>query len=279
VVGHFNTRDDAFAVTERVTAYQSSVEANFVLLDFKLQQGLTAAFTRCHLALGIDIDLTDGESVISDGNDFVFRSSSYDRYVGIRLLPQDGRTFGQEISGSAYKNGTLNDPQKYNLVSAGATSLSATIGDNALVAGIGPLDIAGSGEIEMAAVIASGNSIDEIRLALQQGEAHYNQATGTDGDDANLPRTFSLSQNYPNPFNAETAISFSLPVAGDCRFEIIDILGRMVRNLDLRELPAGKTTVTWDAKDNNGHDVASGVYFYRLNFGTGSQARKMVLLK
>jgi hypothetical protein len=279
VAAHFNARDNAFAVTELVTMYQSPVEANFVLLDFKLHQGLTTAFTRCHLALGVDIDFTDGETVISDGSDFVFRSSSYDRYVGIRLLPRDGQAFGQEISGNAYKNGTLDDPQKYNLVSAGATSLSGTIGDNALVAGVGPLDIASGGEIEMAAVIASGNSIDEIRLALQQGEARYNQATGTDDGDADLPRAFSLNQNFPNPFNAETAISFSLPSGGDCRFEIIDILGRTVKSLDLRGLPAGNRTVTWDAKDNNGHDVASGVYFYRLSFGSSLQARKMILLK
>jgi hypothetical protein len=114
---------------------------------------------------------------------------------------------------------------------------------------------------------------------LQQGEARYNQATGTDDGDANLPKAFSLSQNYPNPFNAETAISFSLPSGGDCRFEIFDILGRTVKSLDLQGLPAGNRTVTWDAKDNNGHDVASGVYFYRLSFGSSSQARKMVLLK
>jgi hypothetical protein len=279
VAAHFNTRDNAFAVTERVTMYQSPAEANFVLLDFRLNQGLTAAFTRCHLALGIDIDFVDGETVISDGSDFVFRSSSYDRYVGIRLLSQEGQSFGQEISGNAYKNGTLDDPQKYSLVSAGTTSLSGTIGDNALVVGVGPLDIANGNEIEMAAVLASGNSIDEVRLALQQGEARYNQATGTDDGDVNLPKSFSLNQNYPNPFNAETAISFSLPSAGDCRFEIIDILGRTVKIMDLREIPAGNKTITWDAKDNNGNDVASGVYFYRLSFDSSSQVRKMVLLK
>lgn len=279
LTARFNTRDNAFAVTERVTVYQSPVEANLVLLDFKLRQGLTAAFTRCYLALGVDIDFAGGETVISDGSDFVFRSSSYNRYVGIRLLPRDGQAFGQEISGNVYKSGTLDEPQKYNLVSAGATSLSGTIGDNALVAGVGPFDVTYSGEIEMAAVIASGNSIDEIRLALQQGEARYNQATGADDGDANLPRAFSLDQNYPNPFNAQTTISFSLPSGGDCRFEIINILGRTVKSLDLQWLPAGNRTVTWDAKDNNGHDVASGVYFYRLSFGDSSQVRKMVLLK
>jgi hypothetical protein len=279
LTAHFSTRDNAFAVTERVTVYESSIDANYVLLDFKLRQGLTAAFTRCHLALGVDIDFADGETVISDGSDFVFRSSSYDRYVGIRLLPRTGQAFGQEISGNAYKSGILDDPQKYSLVSAGATSLSGATGDNALVAGVGPLDIAGSGEIEMAAVLASGNSIDEIRLALQRGEARYNQATGTDGGDTSLPRTFSLNQNYPNPFNAETAISFALPSGGDCQLEIFDILGRTVKSIDLRGLPAGNKTVTWDAKDNSGHDVASGVYFYRLNSGGNSQARKMVLLK
>jgi hypothetical protein len=279
LTAHFSTRDNAFAVTERVTAFQSSDDANFVLLDFKLRQGLTTAFTRCHLALGVDIDLAGGETVISDGSDFVFRSGSSDRYVGIRMLPRNGQAFGQEISGNAYKSGTLDDPQKYSLISAGTTSLTGTIGDNALVAGVGPLDIASSGEIEMAAVIASGNSIDEIRLALRKGEDRYSQVTGTDGGDADLPRAFSLDQNYPNPFNAETTIRFSLPSGGDCRFEIIDILGRTVRSFDLQGLPAGSQSVNWDARDDDGHDVATGVYFYRLSFGNSSEARKMILLK
>lgn len=279
ITAHFNTRDDAFAITQQVTTYQSVLETNFILLDFKLQEGLTAAFTRCHLALGLDVDLDNGETVISDGSDFVFRSGSYDRYVGIRLLPRDGRAYGQEISGSSYKAGSLNDVQKYDLVSAGSTSLSGSTGDNALVAGIGPLDIAGNGEIEMAAVLAAGNSIDEVRLALQHGEARHNQATGTDDGEGALPEAFTLNQNYPNPFNAETAISFSLPSSGDCRLEIIDILGRTVRTIDLPSSPAGQRTITWDARDNHGQDVASGVYFYRLSFDGGSQTRKMVLLK
>ncbi len=279
VTASYNTRDNAFAVTERVSVYESAAEANFVLLDFRLRQGLITTFTRCHLALGVDVDLADGETVISDGNDFVFRSSSYDRYVGVRLLPHDGQAFGQEISGTAYKSGTLDDLQKFSLVSAGVTSLSGTIGDNALVTGIGPLDVADDGEIEMAAVIAAGNSIDEIRLALQRGESCYNQVTDADDGEPALPKAFSLGQNYPNPFNAETAIGFSLPPGGDCRLEIIDILGRIVKDIDLRGLPPGNQTVTWDARDNSGRDVASGVYFYRLSFGSGSQTRKMVLLK
>ncbi len=275
----FRTRDAAFTISQKATVYQGPADAGYVLLDFKVGEGLATSFTRCYLALGLDVDFADGETVITDGSDFVFRSGSYNRYVGVRLLPH-GISYGQEIAGSTYKNGSLNDPQKYGLISAGSTRLSAGIGDNALVVGVGPMDIPSSGVIEMAAIIASGNSLDEIRLSLQRGENRYNTATSVDGGEGgNLPTAFTLDQNYPNPFNAETAISFSLPTAGNCRFEIVDILGRTVRSIDLPALPAGHRTVTWDAKDNFGNEVASGIYFYRVNFGGSSQVRKMVLLK
>ena len=279
VMAKFYTRDNAFSLTETATAFSSETEANFVLLDFKMREGLVASFQRCHLALGIDVDFSDGETVISDGGDFVFRSGSLNHFIGVRLLPR-GQSFGQEVAGSAYKNGTLDDPQKYGLVIAGATSLSGSTGDNALVLSTSAQDIPAGGEIEMAAVIAIGNNIDEIRLALQRGEVRYNQVTGADGGtDGNLPEAFTLQQNYPNPFNAETAINFSLPKAGDYRFRIIDITGRTVKEMELRAAPAGMQTLTWDGKDQRGHDVATGVYFYQVSFGGSTQVRKMVLLK
>jgi subtilisin family serine protease len=279
VTSHFRTTDEVFSVSEKASVYDSPTEANFVLLNYRLEEGMAASFKRCYLALGIDVDFIDGETVLSDGSDFIFRNGSYDRFIGIRVLPR-GRAYGQELPGNSFKNGSLDDPQKFGLVSAGATSLSGSIGDNALVVGVGPTEIATTGGAEMTVVIASGNSLDEIRLALQRGEYRNNQATGADdGGGANLPQSFRLNQNFPNPFNAETAISFSLPTGGDCRFEIIDVLGRVVKNMELTGLRAGTQTVTWDATDEHGNVVASGVYFYRVSFNGGAETRKMLLLK
>lgn len=94
-----------------------------------------------------------------------------------------------------------------------------------------------------------------------------------------LPSGFALGQNYPNPFNPETKITFALPSASEVTLTIYNVLGREVRTLVASTLEAGQHTVTWDSRDNAGAVTASGVYFYRLDAGTYSTTRKMMLLK
>jgi immune inhibitor A len=99
-----------------------------------------------------------------------------------------------------------------------------------------------------------------------------------------LPKCFELNQNYPNPFNPTTTISYSLRnISGqgipNTTLKIYNLLGQEVRSLvDRRELP-GNYTIEWDGRDNMGKQVASGVYFYRLQRGADQETKKMVLLK
>ncbi|MBD3258197.1 T9SS type A sorting domain-containing protein [candidate division GN15 bacterium] len=97
---------------------------------------------------------------------------------------------------------------------------------------------------------------------------------GVESDDATLPGDFALHQNYPNPFNPSTEIAFSLPEASEVRLDVFNIAGQKVTTLVDGTLEAGHHTVTWD-----GSDLASGVYLYRLDAGTYSATKKMVLLK
>lgn len=96
---------------------------------------------------------------------------------------------------------------------------------------------------------------------------------------AALPTTYELSQNIPNPFNPTTQIMFALPQAGKVNLSIYNVLGQHVKNLVDDYMGAGFQTVTWDGTDYAGHQVASGVYFYRLTAGQFSDTRKMMLLK
>ncbi|MCK4573680.1 MAG: T9SS type A sorting domain-containing protein, partial [candidate division Zixibacteria bacterium] len=85
-------------------------------------------------------------------------------------------------------------------------------------------------------------------------------------------------QNYPNPFNPETSIELALPVASDYRLAIYNVNGHLVRAFDGFE-EAGIVSVVWDGTNSTGQQVASGVYLYRLEAGTFSATKKMVLLK
>ena len=94
-----------------------------------------------------------------------------------------------------------------------------------------------------------------------------------------LPDRYSLEPNRPNPFNPVTTIAYDLRSAGKSRLVIYDVSGAVVRRLVDATQPAGRYSVTWDGRDDAGHQSASGVYFYRLTSGSFSQTRKMVLLK
>ncbi len=90
---------------------------------------------------------------------------------------------------------------------------------------------------------------------------------------------FKLEQNYPNPFNPSTTIAFSLPVAAPVKLVVYDLQGRKVRTLLNESLPAGAQQVKWDANDDFGRPVASGVYLYTLDSENFSQTKKMILVR
>jgi len=89
-----------------------------------------------------------------------------------------------------------------------------------------------------------------------------------------LPDDFKLFQNHPNPFNARTTIRYNLNIPTDVVIDIYDILGRKVETLISIKQPAGEHQVIWDAMDKS-----SGMYFYKLQAGNYSEAKKMLLLK
>ncbi len=89
---------------------------------------------------------------------------------------------------------------------------------------------------------------------------------------------FGLAQNYPNPFNPSTRIRYSIPGLknpnGIVRLKIYDVLGNEITTLVNKEQPAGEYEVEF-----NGSSFASGLYFYKLEYGTFSEIKKMILLK
>ncbi len=93
-----------------------------------------------------------------------------------------------------------------------------------------------------------------------------------------LPTEFAVNV-YPNPFNPSTTITYSLPEAAPVTVVIYDVLGQQVRQLISQNNAPGRYQVQWDARDNQGRSVASGVYIAKINAGTSTLSQKMLLLK
>lgn len=96
------------------------------------------------------------------------------------------------------------------------------------------------------------------------------------------PETLALLQNYPNPFTGQTTITYTIPkqrTSGlPMRLIIYDALGRRIQTLvDDRRFP-GEFTVVWDGRNDQGRQLASGMYFCRLVAGRFQDTIPMVLL-
>ena len=89
-----------------------------------------------------------------------------------------------------------------------------------------------------------------------------------------LPEQPSLLQNYPNPFNPTTTIEFDLPNRTGIKIDIYNVLGQNICTLLDETKPAGRYSVPFD-----GSNLPSGVYFYRLQAGSHTDMKKMVMLR
>ncbi len=130
---------------------------------------------------------------------------------------------------------------------------------------------------------------DGIRLAgAPGGSAYYisvaelrvmaTSATGV-GEKETTPRDYSLMQNYPNPFNPSTTIEFAVPSASRVTLAVYNLLGQQVRTLVDREMNEGTYPVQWDGRDDNGVQLSSGIYIYRMVAGEFVATQKMILSK
>ena len=98
------------------------------------------------------------------------------------------------------------------------------------------------------------------------------------------PITYQLQQNYPNPFsakggsasggNSSTVIAFNLPQPGDVKLVLVNILGNVIKVITEGEYDAGRHEVVLNAAD-----LASGIYFYRIEAGSFMDVKKLVVMK
>lgn len=125
--------------------------------------------------------------------------------------------------------------------------------------------------------------VDNAGACGQIGAFGQGCATGTGVQDETgpgaVPLVFAVEPNFPNPFNPSTTIRFALPAQGQVSVRIYDIAGRLVRTLVDEVLDAAVHEIQWAGADDRGHQVSSGVYFYRVIAGDHDVVERMALVK
>jgi GH35 family endo-1,4-beta-xylanase len=101
-----------------------------------------------------------------------------------------------------------------------------------------------------------------------------NNPTGIELQTTGIPTVYQLSQNFPNPFNPATTIQYSISKISNVSLKVFDMLGREVQTLVNTQQAPGQYAVTLNAQN-----LGSGVYFYRLNAGSFTETKKLMLLK
>lgn len=130
-----------------------------------------------------------------------------------------------------------------------------------------------------------GKSIKKVRsldntLGIAIGDSGLVVYFSTDSisvsvdEKGNNIQNYSLSNNYPNPFNPSTIIKYSLPYYGFVTLRVYDMLGREIATLVNEEKPPGTYEANFDASN-----LATGIYFYKLQVGSFVETKKMILLK
>ena len=105
-------------------------------------------------------------------------------------------------------------------------------------------------------------------------------ATVSVDENSSIPDQFALHQNYPNPFNPSTQISFDVPLSDESiMLNVYNILGQNVTTLVNGVMNPGRYTMEWNATDQLGNPVSSGIYFYELRSPSFTSRKKMLLIR
>ncbi|MBI2427760.1 MAG: T9SS type A sorting domain-containing protein [Ignavibacteriales bacterium] len=188
--------------------------------------------------------------------------------------------------------------------SAGVKDTTKATGEGFVSKMSKPVDIDGDGKIEI--ILPYQSLVDSVTYNWQ----HYDNSTGEFVTDSSkktdnpkkwafrslerdvagsvigrnltviTPDDYQLNQNYPNPFNPATTINFVLPLDKKVSAKVYDMLGKEIRTLIANEDYAkGPHNVVWNGKDNNGRQVSSGTYIFRMTAGNVEKSMKMMMLK
>ena len=147
-------------------------------------------------------------------------------------------------------------------------------------------DLVSEGEVELSLVFRAKTEIENTVIEITDSQTYDSEfgfnrlALPAPVQLQTRPEVFGLANNYPNPFNPATTIKYSLPQAADVELTVYNVVGQAVRTLVAEHQSAGRYVVEWDATNDSGHSLSSGMYFYRLEAGGEFlETKKMLLLK
>ena len=199
--------------------------------------------------------------------------------VNVSDLVEVARNYGKTVAGGANQRADINGDGRVDIkdITLVARAINSDFAAPSVVQEL-PNLLFNAADVQQWIKDANRNGIDAQGIAVleQLLEALLQSET--------VLLETALLANYPNPFNPETWIPYQLAKPAEVRVSIHSAAGKLVRTLELGQLPAGAyqdkdRAAYWDGRNEQGESVASGVYFYTLKAGEFSATKKMLIRK
>jgi serine protease len=275
-------------VTLNTFAFKNAPDNDYIILNYILSN--TTGISIQNLSAGLYFDWDVGSVYGNIANYDPSRRLGYvydtdpagsPTYVGAALLSGGSPQFraidnDNTVAGNPWGvyDGFTKD-EKWQSLSGGITNVPEGPSDVSLVIGTGPLSITANDSIVVGFAVLAGSDLQNLQASTDAAGQKWNATlTEVQRTSAQIPLSFSLYQNYPNPFNPSTKIRYDLPSESHVTLVVYDLLGQEVARLvDVRQ-SAGQHEIPFSASH-----LSSGIYFYRIQAGTYSEIRKMMILK
>ena len=201
--------------------------------------------------------------------------------VNVNDLVEVARNYGKTVGAGANRRADVNNDGKVDVDDfiAVAEAVDAAAGAPAIARGDIETGSLQAADVQRWICDAKAANADPAGIAALE-----RLLTSLSRRDLPVPKETVLLANYPNPFNPETWIPYQLSEAAAVTVTIHASDGKLVRTLELGQVPAGvysdkDRAAYWDGRNAQGEPVASGVYFYTLTAGDFKATRKMLIRK
>ena len=213
-----------------------------------------------HFALKVMHGVTDAPAVdIFANGGLLVENLSYGEFQGYVDVPADDYTLDINVHGET------------NSVASFSAPLSSFGGMSGVVYASGFLNPAET-DSSFTLVLTTPSGYFETLPAS-------GSALSTEELTNSVPNDFVHLQNFPNPLNPSTSIAYQLQTVSPVAITIHDLMGNVVNNLYSAIEGPGYKSINWDATNNNGDLVSSGMYFYKLQVGDSFEIKRMMYLK
>jgi serine protease len=268
-------------------AFKDPPDNDYIILEYTLRNASGISIPNLYAGLYFDWDLG---SVYEDrvnydpsrrlGYVYDANPTGSKTYVGAALLSTGSPQFraidnNDTVTGNPWGvYDGFTKAEKWQSLSGGTTHAQEGPEDVSMVIGTGPLAIAASDSVVVGFAVLAGLDLQSLQAAADAAQQKWTVLTGVQRVSSWLPLSFSLYQNYPNPFNPSTKIRYDLPSESHVALVVYNLLGQEVARLIDARQSAGHYEVPFIASN-----LSSGVYFYKIQAGTYSAIRKMMILR